>query len=94
MSPRRSTFAAGKIKSSASFLLAMVLITLVWGWCLPQLAQHRTVNKRLEFLDQRGIDPSAMFYTELDAMEGILDRLENGDGPAEQVDSSTAQPPA
>ncbi len=28
------------------------------------------------WLDERGIDPSAMYYTELEAMEPILHRLE------------------
>jgi hypothetical protein len=43
---------------------------------LPWLSERPTVRERLRFLDERGIDPSAMYYTELDAMDDILDRIE------------------
>ena len=36
------------------------------------------MEKHLQFLDDRGIDASAMFYTELDAMDAILEKLEEG----------------
>ena len=60
--------------------LALLSITLVWGWGLPWLAEHEPMQQQLKFLEQRGIDPSAMFYTELDAMVPILDRLERREG--------------
>lgn len=53
------------------------LIALVWGGVLPWIANRPLVAKRLAFLEQRGIDPSAMFYTELEVMDPILDRIEN-----------------
>ena len=43
-------------------------------------ANQPAMKQRLEFLDARGIDPSAMFYTELDAMDEILDRMERTTG--------------
>jgi hypothetical protein len=64
------------LKSIASLLASSLVIVLVWGWLLPWVSHYQSVKQRLEFLDARGIDPSAMFYTELDAMDEILDRLE------------------
>jgi hypothetical protein len=74
MAASRST--SGNWKSSASLLAASLTIVLVWGWLLPWASTQPRVKRRLEFLDARGVDPSAMFYTELDAMDEILDRIE------------------
>ncbi len=58
------------------FASATLLVAVVWCWLLPWLSERPTVRERLRFLDERGIDPSAMYYTELDAMDDILDRIE------------------
>ena len=60
----------------AQLAVAVVLIVLVWCLVLPQLATLPRMQAYTEWLDERGIDPSAMYYTELDAMRPILDRLE------------------
>ncbi len=60
-----------------------VLMTIALGvgiiWCslLPWIATRPATRQRLNFLDQRGIDPSAMFYTELKAMDRILEKIES-----------------
>lgn len=56
---------------------AALCVAAVWLILLPWLASQPAIFSRLVFLEQRGIDPSAMFYTELDAMDPILDRIEN-----------------
>ena len=56
--------------------LCVCLIVAVWLIALPWLATQPKMNARLQWLDERGIDPSAMFYTDLDAMDPILERLE------------------
>lgn len=53
----------------------MVLIGVVWLVVLPWLAAQPAMKRHRQWLDDRGIDPGAMYYTELDAMEPILDRL-------------------
>jgi len=59
-------------------LIGMIsAITVVWCVALPKLAEQPRVQEHLVFLDSKGIDPSAMFYTELDAMDEILKRIEN-----------------
>jgi len=55
---------------------ATICVGLIWCVLLPWLAEFQVVEERLKFLDDRGIDPSAMYYTELDAMDAILDRIE------------------
>ncbi len=57
---------------------AMVAIACLWCFVLPWYATQPAMKEHLQFLDDRGIDPSAMFYTELDAMDAILEKIENG----------------
>ncbi len=63
-------------------IAATFVIAAIWCIGLPWIATIPRVEHRLEFLDERGIDPSAMFYTELESMKPILQRLENQDFPA------------
>ena len=56
--------------------LATIAMVLTWVFFLPWLAKRPTVEGRLNWLEDRKIDPSAMYYTELEAMDGILERLE------------------
>ena len=65
-----------KWKAFLALATAALLIGVVWCGILPWLSRQRHVQQRLNFLDERGIDPSAMYYTELDAMGPILDRME------------------
>ena len=52
------------------------LIALVWLWLLPSLADRPAVRQRIELFDSRGIDPAAMFYTEIDALDDVLERFD------------------
>ncbi len=63
-------------KDYARLVLAGSLIGVIWLQVLPWIAVQPPMAAHLEQLDEQGIDPSAMFYTELDAMEPILWRLE------------------
>lgn len=47
-----------------------------WLVIFPRLAARDPLQSRLQWLETRGIDPAAMYYTELEAMEPILERLE------------------
>ncbi len=47
-------------------LLAIIcLITIVWMFLLPRLAELDGPRRYRERLDAQGIDPAAMYYTEL-----------------------------
>ena len=67
------------VRRYVSLVVISAIVVAIWMMLLPWLATQRAVQARLEFLDHHRIDPSAMFYTELDAMEPILDRLEGRD---------------
>ncbi|MBA2115323.1 hypothetical protein [Bremerella alba] len=54
--------------------LAIASVAVVWLVILPAYARQSEMSKHLQWLDQQGIDPSAMYYTELEVMEEILQR--------------------
>ena len=58
------------------FASITVLIALVWLLLLPSLASRPTLRRQIDFLDAHEIDPSAMFYTELEATDAALNRVE------------------
>ena len=68
---RLKAFNSGATK----LLLVVAILAATWFVVLPWLAGQPQVNARLEWLAERKIDPSAMYYTELEAMEPILERL-------------------
>jgi hypothetical protein len=64
----------GRAERIVRLMIAAGCITGIWCVGLPWCAEQPVVQRRLEFLDEHDIDPSAMFYTELDAMDAILKR--------------------
>ncbi|MFY9256693.1 MAG: hypothetical protein WAO83_24780 [Fuerstiella sp.] len=67
---------AEKNRSRLALTLASTAVAVVWCVVLPWVSNRPSVQQRIQFLDERGIDASAMFYTELDAMVPILKKLE------------------
>lgn len=57
-------------------LVAVSVLAVVWLGILPWYSRQPAMEAHLQWLDERGIDPSAMYYTELEAMQPILQRLE------------------
>ncbi|TWU58478.1 hypothetical protein Poly51_12560 [Rubripirellula tenax] len=55
---------------------SLAAIAILWLAVLPWIAERPVVNDRIEWLAHKGIDPAAMYYTELDAMKPIIDKLE------------------
>lgn len=51
-------------------------IAVLWFAVLPWIAERPYMKAYQAQLDEKGIDPSAMFYTELDAMKPILEKVE------------------
>lgn len=51
--------------------LAIGVIALMWIWLclLPRIGQIDPVNKMIQRHRESGIDPSIMFYTEIDHLE-------------------------
>ncbi len=55
-------------------LKSVGLFGLVWLVFLPWIAERPRMKAHLNWLDEHKINPSAMYYTELEAMEDILRR--------------------
>jgi hypothetical protein len=67
--PARTLRAAARLGACSAALV------FLWLAVLPRLAAQPSVQQHIEFLQHRQIDPSAMFYTELEAMEGVDARM-------------------
>lgn len=48
---------------------------VIWLIVLPLLSLFPPVSARLQWLDDQHVDPSAMYYTEVDALKPVLQRL-------------------
>ena len=62
----------------AKFSLAVLAVSLVWLVVLPRIARIAAVQERIERNERLGIDPSAMFYSDLEHLEyrdGMLRRM-------------------
>ena len=59
----------------AGFLFLTAILALFWLVVFPQLAQQPDLQAEIEFLDERQIDPSAMFYTDLETIDDTLQEI-------------------
>jgi hypothetical protein len=50
-------------------------ILVLWLAVLPRIADQPPVRRHIEFLEQQQIDPSVMFYTELEPMTDVRSRF-------------------
>lgn len=57
-----------------ALIASVSVLGLIWLVWLPGQADRPAMRRHLQWLDDRGIDPSAMYYTELDVMRDILKR--------------------
>ena len=58
-------------KGWASLCLAVSAILIVWTLVLPWIGSRPSVRSQIENLNRLGIDPAALYYTDLEAMERI-----------------------
>ncbi|TWT82905.1 hypothetical protein CA13_43680 [Planctomycetes bacterium CA13] len=68
-----------------AFAGSVVAVAIMWLVVLPGLSKRPAMRERLDWLDERGIDPSAMYYTELPVMEEILVRQRQRDRKSNDV---------
>ncbi len=45
-------------------LAAVCAVLLIWLVVLPAVSRQPSIARQMQFLDDRGIDPSARFYTD------------------------------
>jgi len=53
----------------------LLAIAAIWLVLLPLASQAPAVARHIDNLDQNNVDASAMYYTELDMMKPIFQRL-------------------
>ena len=58
-------------KGWSSLCLGVSTILIVWTLVLPWIGSRQSIRSQIEYLDQRNIDPAALYYTDLEAMERI-----------------------
>jgi len=58
-------------KGWSSLSLGVSAIVIVWTLVLPWIGSRQSVRSEIENLDRQGIDPAALYYTDLEAMERI-----------------------
>jgi len=63
-----------RIRPVLALAISVIALSAVWLVWLPAQANRPAMNRHLQWLDDQGIDPSAMYYTELDVMQEILAR--------------------
>lgn len=51
--------------------VAIAVMLIVWMLVLPWVGSRESVRARIDALDRQGIDPSALFYTDLEAMQQV-----------------------
>ena len=56
-------------------------LAVIWLVILPWLTRMPALARRIEWHESRGIDPSAMFYTELPMIHRILHDEESSETP-------------
>jgi hypothetical protein len=49
---------------------------LVWTLVLPQIAEREPISSRMQFFAERGVDPAALYYTDIEAMERLAARVD------------------
>lgn len=52
-----------------SLVAATAFLTIVWGVVLPRLAATPAIREMIQRNERHGVDPSAMFYSDLENME-------------------------
>ena len=55
---------------------SVAVIGFVWLVVLPRIGRIPWIAEHSQWLEQRGVDPAAMYYTEVDALRPLLDHYE------------------
>ena len=58
-----------------SFLFLTVSLGILWLVILPRAAEIPQLHSEIEFLEQKNIDPTAMFYSDLETIEQTVQNI-------------------
>ena len=62
-----------RLQRALQLFLVVSMGTAIWLVVVPRVQRHAGYQARQQLLRSRQVDPSAMFYTELDCLETALD---------------------
>ena len=55
----------------SSLCVGILSIVTIWILVLPWIGSRPSVRMQIEYLDRDGVDPTALYYTDLEAMERV-----------------------
>jgi len=64
-----------KLSGISRLILSLAIVAGAWLIALPWIARQPAEHDSWTSLNQSGIDPSAMYYSELEVMKPILERI-------------------
>ena len=53
---------------AARLALGLAVVAVIWGGVLPALLRCRGVARHVARMEERGVNPAAMYYTELERL--------------------------
>lgn len=57
-----------RLGPTARLTLSLVVVAAIWGGVLPALLRCRGVARHVARMEERGVNPAAMYYTELERL--------------------------
>ena len=54
--------------ATARLTLGLAVVAVIWGGVLPALLRCRGVARHVARMEERGVNPAAMYYTELERL--------------------------
>ena len=61
----------------AQFLILLAGVGLLWLVVLPRIAAIPQMKAEIDFLEEKQIDPTAMFYSDLETIEDTVQEITN-----------------
>lgn len=58
------------------FAISLFVVSAIWLVGLPWLGSFSVIAEHIENQERQGIDPSAMFYSELEILPPVVHRIE------------------
>ena len=56
------------VAPTARCVIGVAAVAAIWGGVLPALLRCRGVARHVATMEERGVNPAAMYYTELDRL--------------------------
>lgn|GEM_PF-2299481 len=74
--PHNQSYEPGSSKRQwAWFLFLTAALGLLWLVILPRAAEIPQLRSEIDFLEQQKIDPTAMFYSDLETIEDTVQNI-------------------